>query len=103
MIRTNERSAVGDPLKEFPKGNSLRRLKGAFVCPRVGCALLKQINKCAALFEAVSADSPWRALDHSSGVNLLRAGAQIQSAPETRCSPPFAGNQQQRILCVRNV
>jgi len=29
LIRINDRSAAGDPLKEFPKGNSLRRLEGA--------------------------------------------------------------------------
>jgi hypothetical protein len=28
LIRINERSAAGDPLEEFPKGNSLRRLEG---------------------------------------------------------------------------
>ncbi len=37
LIRINERSAAGDPLEEFPKGNCLRRLKGAFVVC-VGCA-----------------------------------------------------------------
>ena len=31
LIRINERSAAGDPLEEFPKGNSLRRLAGAFM------------------------------------------------------------------------
>jgi len=29
------RGAAGDPLEEFPEGNSLWRLKGAFPGPRV--------------------------------------------------------------------
>ena len=34
LIRINEWRAAGDPLEEFPKGNSLRRLTGAsvFLC-----------------------------------------------------------------------
>jgi hypothetical protein len=50
LIWINERSAGGDPLAEFPKGNSLRRLPGGFVCPRWAYAFAMRV----ALVEAVS-------------------------------------------------
>jgi hypothetical protein len=53
LIRIYERSAAGDPLEEFPKGNSLRRLL-------VSVRRLRPpdiINRRAAQFEPVSADT----------------------------------------------
>ena len=43
LIWINERSAGGDPLAELPKGNSLRRLQGGFVCPRWSYALAMRV------------------------------------------------------------
>ena len=49
LIRISERSTAGDPLDEFPKGNSLQRLEGAFVF-RVGCTPLDTICHGCRLF-----------------------------------------------------
>jgi hypothetical protein len=73
LIRINERSAGGDPLAEFPKGNSLWRLQGGFVCPRWSHAPAMRV----ALVEAASAD---RHGERSSRVLVLCADARVQSA-----------------------
>jgi hypothetical protein len=53
LIRINERSAAGDPLEEFTKGNSLRRFEGAFVF-RVGYTPCHYLTRVLALLEAAS-------------------------------------------------
>jgi len=63
--------------------------RGAFLCPRVGCALLTSSTGAPRCLK-LSAQTLWRALDESSGVSLLCASAQIQFAPDTRCSPVIA-------------
>jgi hypothetical protein len=74
LIRIDERSAAGDPLEEFPKGNSLWRLQGAFVFP----SLLHTLDTIC--------HGRWRAFDHSSSVILLCAGARFIPLPVPRCA-----------------
>ena len=76
-------SAAGDPLEEFPEGNSLRRLKGAFVVPRWLYAP-GNIWHGRWLFLKPPAQTAMASAPHSSSVILLCADAQIQSASGSR-------------------
>lgn len=54
LIRIDKRGAAGDPLEEFPKGNSPWRLKGTLAGPRVAHVPDTIYNRRAALFEAIN-------------------------------------------------
>ena len=106
LIRINERSAAGDPLEEFPKGNSLWRLEGAFVFP---CWLHEPdpyLQQTLGAFRGRRVRLPWRAFDHLNSSLLFSADAQIQFASGVhRCASGrhVSAIGRPRILCVRNV
>jgi hypothetical protein len=79
-------------IKNFRREILCGASRGAFLYPRVGCALLTSSTG-APRSSNLSVQTPKRALDDSSGVNLLCTSTQIQFAPDTRRSPHFAGNR----------
>jgi hypothetical protein len=72
LIRINQRSAACDPLEEFPKGNSLRRLQGALVFPRwmQGHDTIRERRW---LFSRLLAQIAMASAHHARGASLLSA------------------------------
>jgi hypothetical protein len=93
LIRINRRSAAGDPLEEFPKGNSLRRLQGASVSALVARPR-NYMSRALAFFEppgfeAASTDRRGKRWFPQAARSCFAPLPRFNPlpAPEMRCSP----------------